>query len=50
MSEIAFAVFYARRFLDETLTLLETAGALVVVGGVILLLALKARKVPVPLS
>jgi drug/metabolite transporter (DMT)-like permease len=39
MSEIAFAVFYARLFLGETLTPIEIAGALVVVAGVLLLLA-----------
>ena len=39
MSEIAFAVFYARLFLGEILTPIEIAGALVVVAGVILLLA-----------
>lgn len=39
MSEIAFAVFYARLFLGETLTPVEITGALVVVAGVILLLA-----------
>jgi drug/metabolite transporter (DMT)-like permease len=39
MSEIAFAVFYAHLFLGETLALIEIAGALVVVAGVILLLA-----------
>jgi hypothetical protein len=44
MSAIAFAVFCARLFLKETLTLLEIAGALAVVGGLTLLLATKARK------
>lgn len=39
MSEIAFAVFYARLFLGETLTLIEIVGAIVVVVGVIILLA-----------
>lgn len=38
MSEIAFAVFYARLILGEILTLIEIAGALVVVTGVIILL------------
>lgn len=39
MSEIAFAVAYARFFLGETMSLVEITGALVVVAGVILLLA-----------
>ena len=38
MSEIAFAVFYARLFLGETLSLVEIAGAFVVAAGVITLL------------
>jgi DME family drug/metabolite transporter len=38
MSEIAFAVFYARIFLNETLSLIEMTGAAVVVGGVLFLL------------
>jgi drug/metabolite transporter (DMT)-like permease len=39
MSEIAFAVVYARLFLGETLSGVEIIGALVVVAGVIILLA-----------
>jgi drug/metabolite transporter (DMT)-like permease len=39
MSEIAFAVFYARLFLGEVLTDLEVAGALLVVMGVVALAA-----------
>ncbi len=39
MSEIAFAVAYARLFLGETLAQAEIVGALVVVIGVIILLA-----------
>jgi drug/metabolite transporter (DMT)-like permease len=39
MSEIAFAVFYARLVLGEALSPIEIAGALVVVTGVIILLA-----------
>lgn len=39
MSEIAFAVFYARLILGETLSLAEIAGALIVATGVIILLA-----------
>jgi DME family drug/metabolite transporter len=39
MSEIAFAVVYARLFLGETLSPIEIAGAVVVVAGVIILLA-----------
>ncbi len=38
MSEIVFAVFYARLILGEILTLIEIAGALVVVTGVVILL------------
>ncbi|MBR9987349.1 MAG: hypothetical protein KFF68_15705 [Desulfosarcina sp.] len=39
MSEIAFAVFYARLFLGETLAPIEITGALVVVAGVLFWLA-----------
>jgi drug/metabolite transporter, DME family len=39
MAEIAFAVFYARVFLGETLFLIEVVGAITVVGGAIILLA-----------
>jgi DME family drug/metabolite transporter len=39
MSEIAFAVFYARLFLGEVLTDMEVAGALLVVMGVVALAA-----------
>ncbi len=46
MSEIAFAVAYARVFLNETLSLVEILGALVVVTGVIILLATGARSAP----
>ncbi len=45
MSEIAFAVFYARFFLGEVLSDLEVAGALLVVMGVLVLAApRKGRK------
>jgi DME family drug/metabolite transporter len=45
MSEIAFAVFYARLFLGEVLTDLEVVGALLVVMGVVALAApRKGRK------
>jgi drug/metabolite transporter (DMT)-like permease len=47
MSEIAFAVFYARLFLDEMLSMMEIVGALVVVAGVIILVARGARTAPV---
>ena len=47
MSEIAFAVVYARFFLGEILTGIEIVGALVVVSGVIILLAPGAERVPV---
>jgi drug/metabolite transporter (DMT)-like permease len=47
MSEIAFAVAYARLFLGEALSLAEVIGALVVVAGVILLLAPGAAVKPV---
>ena len=38
MSEIAFAVFYAYVFLNESLSLIEISGAIVIVVGVIVLL------------
>jgi drug/metabolite transporter (DMT)-like permease len=38
MSEIALAVFYAYLFLGERLTISQTAGAVLVVGGVLQLL------------
>jgi drug/metabolite transporter (DMT)-like permease len=47
MSEIAFAVVYARIFLDETLSRVEIFGAFVVVAGVIILLAPGAATRPV---
>lgn len=37
MSEIAFAVIYARLFLGEILSLMEITGALVVIAGVIIM-------------
>ncbi|MGA6924559.1 MAG: DMT family transporter [Desulfosarcina sp.] len=46
MSEIAFAVFYAHIVLNETLAGWEIIGALVVVGGVIILLAPGVKKKP----
>ena len=49
MSEIAFAVFYARLFLGEILSLFEIFGALVVVTGVIILLAPGTATAPVKL-
>ncbi len=39
MSEIAFAVLFAHLFLGETLSPIEIIGAIVVVGGVVILLA-----------
>ncbi len=47
MSEIAFAIFYAHLLLGETLSLSEVVGALVVVGGVVILLVPDAQKRPV---
>ena len=46
MSEIAFAVVYARIFLGEVLVSMEILGAGVVVGGVILLLAPEVVTMP----
>jgi drug/metabolite transporter, DME family len=49
MSEIAFAVFYARNFLGEALTNLEVAGALLVGMGVVVpAAARKSHKKAVP--
>lgn len=47
MSEIAFALTYARFILGEILTPLEIAGSLLVVTGVILLLAPSRQPAPV---
>ena len=46
MSEIAFAVLYAHIFLGEALLLIEIVGAIVVVGGAILLLAPEVWRAP----
>jgi len=45
MSEIAFAVFYAYLFLGERLTMSQTTGTVMVVGGVLQLLRRNQRRI-----